>query len=216
MSVKVAEFTLKSFAESGNCYKVALMLELCGADWQPEKVDFFDGETRSDEFRADNVMGEAPILTHHKEDGSLSLTQSGVILTYLSRHFDRFGPADEMDGYEVLRWILFDNHKLTGYTGTARFLRVLMNKPDDPATQFLHGRALNAYKVLEAHLAGRDWVVGDAPTIADLSLCGYLFWPEHMGVDWADYPNIQRWLANIQALDGWKRPEELMPAALKN
>ena len=208
----MSEFTLHCFAESGNAYKVALMLQLCGADWQPHRVAFFGGETRTPEFRDMNVMGEAPVLVHHRAGGDFSLSQSGAILTYLSRHFGRFGHENEREEFEILRWILFDNHKLTSYTATARFIRHLRGKPEDPAAMFLYKRAIDNWAVLEAHLAGRDWVAAPRPTIADLSLCGYLFWPDQIGADWNDYPALAGWLQRIRDLPGWAAPEALMPS----
>ena len=68
-----------------------------------------------------------------------------------------------------------------------------------------------AWKVLDAHLLGREWIVGRRPTIADFSLAGYVFWPEEIGVDWKDYPNIRDWSARIAALPGWQHPYQLMP-----
>ena len=103
----MAEFTLDCFLESGNAYKAALMLELAGADWAPRRVAFFTGQTRSPEFRALNVMGEVPVLTHHTPHGDIVLSQSGAILDYLSRELDRFGPANEEERREILRWLLF-------------------------------------------------------------------------------------------------------------
>ena len=210
----MAEFTLHCFAESGNSYKAALMLELCQADWQPHGVAFFAGETRSAEFRRTNVMGEAPVLVHHRPGGDFALSQSGAILLYLSRHFGRFGHHTEAEEFEILRWILFDNHKLTSYTATARFMSRFQGKGEDPVTAFFGARAHNAFKVLDGHLAGRDFVAADRPTIADLSLCGYLYWPSHFGADWNNYPNIRDWLDRIQGLPGWKAPEALMPSGL--
>src|ERR1700741_4332338 len=108
----MAEYTLYCFPQSGNCYKAALMLQLCGADWKPRFVDFFNGETRTPEYRAKvNEMGEVPVLEH---DGG-RLAQSGVILDYLASHFGKFGWRDEAERREILRWILWDNHKLTSY-----------------------------------------------------------------------------------------------------
>ncbi|MBC7281674.1 glutathione S-transferase family protein [Hoeflea sp.] len=210
----MTDFTLDCFLESGNAYKAALMLELCGADWAPRRVSFFAGETRSEDFKALNIMGEAPVLTHHKVDGDVVLSQSGAILDYLSREFDRFGPANEDERREILRWILWDNHKLTSYTATARFMSLFQKKPEDPITLFFAARAKNAWKVLEAHLGTRDFVATGHPTIADLSLCGYLFWPEQIGMDPAAYPNITAWLDRISALPGYKRPEDLMPSGI--
>ena len=85
----MAEYTLYCMAQSGNAYKAALMLNTCGADWEPHWVDFFNGETRTDEYKRDvNVMGEVPVLVH----GDLKLTQSGNILYYLAERFGKYGP----------------------------------------------------------------------------------------------------------------------------
>jgi len=114
--VTTTEYKLYCFAQSGNSYKAALMLNLCGAKWTPRFVDFFNGETRTPEYRRNvNEMGEAPVL----EFGSTRIAQSGVILDYLSETFGKFQGKDRR---EVLRWLLWDNHKFTSYIGTLRFL----------------------------------------------------------------------------------------------
>ena len=203
----MTEYQLHCFAESGNAYKAALMLELCGADWQPRFVDYFGGETRTPAYRAVNVMGEIPLLDH----GAVRLSQSGVILDYLSEQLGQFGPETSAERREILRWLLFDNHKLTSYTATLRFLRTFTETRDGPVIDFLRDRSNKALGVLDSHLASQPFAVGARPTIADLSLCGYLFWPEQIGVDWADFPNIGTWLERIAALPGWASPEALMP-----
>ena len=203
----MADYVLYCFAQSGNAYKAALALQLANADWEPRFVDYFGGETRTREYRAINVMGEAPLLLH---DG-LTLSQSGVILDYLAETLGQFGPRDAAERREILRWILFDNHKLTSYTATLRFMRTFTEAPEPAVLAFLRGRAETAWGVLNAHLAGRAFVVGEHLTIADLSLCGYLFWPEEIGVDLGAYPNIRDWLARIAAMPRFKLPYELMP-----
>jgi hypothetical protein len=106
----MAEFELYCFGESGNSYKAALMLTLCGLDWAPHKVAFMDGETRGEAFRSEvNEMGECPTLAHR---GRL-LSQSGAILDYLVQRTGRFGWSNDDERREVLRWLLFDNHKFT-------------------------------------------------------------------------------------------------------
>ena len=208
----MAEYELYCFSESGNAYKAALMLELLKADWQPVRIALFAGETRSPAYREKNVMGEAPVLVHHAKGGDVTMSQSGVILDYLAKQFGQYGAANDEEHREILRWILFDNHKLTSYSATARFMGHFMKKTDDPVTQFMAARAAGAWKVLNQHLENRSWVAADRPTIADFSLCGYLFWPEQIGADWNDYPNIKAWLERIRALPGFKLPEQLMPS----
>jgi glutathione S-transferase len=204
----MAEYTLYCFAQSGNAYKAALALELAGADWSPRFVDYFNGETRSPAYRAINVMGEVPVLEH---DG-LRLSQSGVILDYLAEKTKRFGPASDDERREVLRWTLFDNHKLTSYTATYRFLRALAKDPNPDVMAEFRKRSEAAWGVLDAHLRDRAFVVGDRLTTADISLCGYLFFDDELGVDWkATHPGIAGWLGRIKAQPRWRHPYELMP-----
>ena len=198
---------LYGFGESGNAYKVALMLEMTGTPWELEFVPFFTGGTRTEAFRAVNPMGEVPVLV----DGDRVLTQSGAILTHLARVTGRFGG----DGDEILRWLLWDNHKFSTQIGTCRFLANFLPEEKRPpgVIPFLQRRLKAAYAVLDAHLSERDWVVGAAPSIADLSCCGYLYYPEPWGFARADWPAIDAWLDRIAALPGWRPPYEIMPRA---
>ena len=206
----MADFELDCFSESGNAYKVALMLELCGADWKVNRVAFFSGETRSPAFRARNVMAEAPVLVHHRPGGDFTLSQSGAILNYLAAHFGKFGAESEDEKYEILRWLFWDNHKLTSYTATYRFQTFFLKKIDAVA-EFFQARAKTAWKTLDTHLSDHDFLVGNRPTIADFSVCAYLLWPDQIGMDRKDYPHIAAWLGRIEALPGFKRAEDLMP-----
>ena len=203
---------LYCFGESGNAYKAALPLELSGLDWTPVKVDFFNGETRTDSYRSGiNPMGEAPVLV----DGETRVTQSGVIQMYITEKSGKFGGASPEEAREVLRWCFWDNHKLSSQAGMTRFLMNFLPEDKRPAEviDFSRARLAAAYKLLDAHLSNRDWIVGNGPTHADFSCCGYLFYPEPFGFDRAEWPNIDRWLSAIQGLDGWKHPYDLMPGS---
>jgi glutathione S-transferase len=202
---------LYCFGESGNAYKAALTLELAGVDWEPVYVDFFNGAARTDEYRQNiNEMGEVPVLI----DGDLRLTQSGVIQQYVIDTTGRLGGAPE-DRYEVLRWTFWDNHKLSSQAGVTRFLMNFLAEDKRPkeAIAFLQGRLKAAYAVLNTHLEDREWVVGDSLTTADISCCGYLFYPEPFGFDRADWPHIDAWLTRISETPGWKHPYDLMPGS---
>jgi glutathione S-transferase len=208
----MAEYRLYCFAESGNAYKAALMLELCGLDWQARKVDFFGGETRTPEYRQTvNEMGEVPVLEH----GDVRLTQSGVILDYLSEQTGRFRARSDDERREIWRWILYDNHKFNGYFGPLRFLLRFARTGETPVTEFLRGRVVTALGIVDGHLAGREYMVGGNASIADLSMCGYLYFGDELSVDLAAYPNVQAWLGRIAALPGWKHPYDLMPRAFE-
>ena len=205
----MAEYRLHCMKESGNAYKVALMLALTGADWEPVWVDYFNGATRTDSFKsALNEMGEVPVLDH----GSTRLSQSGVILHYLVEQTGKFGGRNAEENREILRWILFDNHKFTSYYATLRFLFGLQKTGETPVVEFLRTRARGAYGVVERHLAGRDFLLGERPTIADLSLAGYVFYDEPTGIDRKkEFPHVEAWAARIASLPGWKHPYAMMP-----
>jgi glutathione S-transferase len=208
----MSEYQLYCFAQSGNAYRAALMLNLIDADWQPIFVDFVvKGVPRTAEYRANvNEMGEVPVLVH----GAKKLSQSGVILTYLAERSRKFLPRGDDERLEALRWIIFDNQKLNGSLAPFRYLRWVAKPPAHPAVlEFLKARIDNALGILDKRLASRAYVLGPEPTIADLSLVGYLYYPpEEFGFDMAaDHKNIGGWLDRIKTLPGWAYPYDLMP-----
>lgn len=207
--------TLHGFSQSGNTYKVALLLQALQLHWSARHVplaDFAAGLTRSEPWRqAENEMGEVPIL---EIDGK-RLTQSAAILLYLAERHGRYGGANDDERQDVLRWLFFDNHKFTSYFATYRFMKSFAGTPPEPALmQWLRGRVDNAFGIVERHLADRRFIVGDAPTIADISLAGYQFFPvEESGIDVATaYPAIAAWRDRLgDALPGWQPPYALLP-----
>jgi glutathione S-transferase len=204
------EYELHCFAQSGNAYRVALMLNMIGADWKPVWVDFFNGATRKPEFRADkNEMGEVPVLIH----GAKKLSQSGVCLSYLAERSGKFLPEGDDERLECLRWLLFDNQKVNGFLGPYRYFLNFAPSRDPGAETFLKGRIDSSLAIVDKHLAASPFVVGEHPTIADVSLAAYLFYPaEEFGFDIVkNYPAIGAWMERIKALPGWKHPYDLMP-----
>lgn len=202
---------LHCFGESGNAYKAALTLALADQTWEPVYVDFFNGATRSDAFRDLNVMGEVPVL----EDGDMVLTQSGVIQDYISSKSGKLGGKSAAERREVLRWMFFDNHKVSGVAGMLRFQMNFLPeaKRNADVIGFMSMRLAAALSIMETHLSDRDWLAGENLTIADIACAGYLFYPEPFTFDRADYPHINRWLDAIAATPGWKHPYDLMPGS---
>ena len=208
----MSDYQLYCFAQSGNAYRAALMLNLIGADWEPIYVDFFNkGVQRTPEYRAEvNEMGEVPVLVH----GGRKLTQSAVILTYLAERTGKFAPSNDDERFEALRWIVFDNQKVNGFLGPYRFLRNFAKPAGDPAVlAFLKGRIDNNLAIVDRRLATRPFLLGERPTIADISMTAYLYYPaEEFGFDIAaDHRAIAAWLDRVRALPGWAHPYDLMP-----
>ena len=204
-------YRLHGFCQSGNTFKVAFLLRALKQPWEPMFVDFMNGVTRTGEWReATNEMGEVPVL----EDADRRLTQSGVILTYLSSKHGAYGGQSEDEKMEVLRWLLFDNHKFTSYFATYRFMKAFAaTEPDAAVMTWLRGRLDNAFNIVDRHLAGRAFMVGTAATVADISLCGYLFYPvAESGYEVAGrFRNIEAWLQRVRAIPGWASPYEILP-----
>jgi glutathione S-transferase len=202
---------LHCFCQSGNSFKVAFALRAMELPYESVHVDFMNGRTRDPAWRAEtNVMGEAPVL----DDGALRLTQSGVILTHLARASGRFGGRDEREQQEILRWLLFDNHKFTSYFATYRFMKAFGAAAPDPAIMgWLKSRVDAVFGIVEKHLASRRFIVGDAATIADFSMSAYLLYPpEESGYMLVQsHPNIAAWVQRMREIDGWAPPYEVLP-----
>ena len=204
------QYRLHYFPESGNSYKLALMLTLCGARWEPVWTDFGGGVTRSAEWRKSvNEMGEIPVL----EESGVRLTQTAPILLRLAERYRRFAGEDENERFQILRWLFWDNHKLTSYMATYRFQRTFNPSPDPKVLAFLRGRLDDFLGIAERHLRSRPFVVGDGATVADLSMVGHLFFPQaETGYDLAaSHPAVHAWLGRVAALPGWQPPYDLLP-----
>ena len=206
---------LHGFSHSGNTFKVAFLLRALGVPWQPVAMSFADfaaGATRSPAWREGiNEMGEVPVL---EDDSGRLTTQSGVILTMLAEQHGGFGGADDDERREVLRWLLYDNHKFTSYFATWRFMKSFAAKAPDPAVAaFLKSRIDSAFFVVDKHLSARDYMDGNALTIADMSLSGYLFFPadESGCVLEERFPHLAAWRERLRAAPGWGDPYEILP-----
>ena len=202
-------YTLHCFKESGNSYKVALALTLAGLPWTKVDVDYFNGETRTAEWRASvNEQGEVPVL----DVGTDRMTQSGAILMSLADHIAMYA-LERSERAEVLRWILFDNHKFTANLASYRWLRNFASPASDEAVlTYLRGRAAGAIDILERHLQARTFVVGERLAIADVSMAGYVFYPkEQLGFDFSSgFPNIAAWMSRLSQVPGWQAPYDLL------
>jgi glutathione S-transferase len=206
----VPTYRLHYFPESGNSYKLALMLTLCGQRFEPVWTDFGGGVTRTREWRERvNPMGEIPVL---EIDGE-RLTQTAPILLKLARDYGRFGATTEQEQFELLRWLFWDNHKLTGYMATYRYARAFTPAPDPQVLKHFRRRLDDFLSILEHHVANNAFAIGDRPSIADISMMAYLHYPgSETGYDLAaSHPAIHAWLGRMAALPGWKSAYDLLP-----
>ncbi len=203
-------YRLHYFPESGNSYKLALMLTLCGQTFEPVWTDFAGGATRTPEWRRTvNEMGEIPVL---EEDGE-RLTQTAPILLTLAEQYGQFNGANAKEQFELLRWLFWDNHKLTGYMATYRYYRTFTATPDPQVLAHFRRRLDDFLGILERHLQQNAFAIGDRPTVADISMMAYLSYPgDETGYDLAaSHPAINAWLLRLAALPGWRSAYDLLP-----
>ena len=203
-------YRLHYFPKSENSYKLALMLTLCGQTFEPVWTDFGGGVTRTPEWRRDvNAMGEIPVL---EVDGE-RLTQTAPLLLQLAERHGRFGAETADENFELLRWLFWDNHKLTGYMASYRFMRTFTPSADPQVLKYFRKRLDDFLGILETHLQQNDFAIGQRVTVADFSMMAYLHYPaDETGYDFAaSHPALKAWLDRIADLPGWRSAYDLLP-----
>jgi glutathione S-transferase len=191
---------LYDYAASGNCYKARLLLALLGRPYERVLVDLFAGDTLTDAYAVLNPVREAPVLV--LDDGTV-ITQSPAILWFLAEATPLL-PDTALGRAQVVQWLAFEQERVMGGIGGARF-RLLTGRAtaEQPLITGRLATAREALDVLAAHLAGRDWLVGDGPTIADIAVFAYTSRAGDIGLDPADWPPVEAWLDRVRALPGF-------------
>ena len=193
--------TLYDYLESGNGYKVRMLLRLLGIPFERVEMDIWAGATRTQTFLARNPNGRIPTLA--LEDGT-HLAESNAILAYLADGTP-YWPSDRLARAQVLQWMFFEQYSHEPYVAVSRSL--LLHQPETPERaaklEALKPRGIDALNVLEGHLAGRRWLVGDTATIADIALFAYTHVAGEGGFDLGPFAEITAWIARIQAIPGF-------------
>jgi glutathione S-transferase len=194
---------------SGNCLKARVMLDQVGADYERVELDLFAGETRTLEHFARNPDGRIPVL---ELDSGEYLAESGAILLYLAEGTE-FLPADPLARAQVHAWMFFEQNQVEANIGVARFL-ALSGRADSVPEVFADRRRRggDALATLERGLGDRDFVLGDAYSVADLALYGYVHVADDAGVPLAEHPAVSAWVQRVAALPGFEEGLTPMPA----
>ena len=198
--MRIAVLTLYDYLDSGNGYKIRLLLALLDRPYRWVELDIMTGATRMPAFLAKNPNGRIPTL--QLEDGTC-LAESNAILWYLAEG-TRFIPAELLGRAQVLQWMFFEQYSHEPYVATPRFIKKHL-PADSPrraelAMRLEQGRA--ALAVMEAHLATRRYFVAERYTIADIALYAYTHVAHEAGFELAPYPHLRAWLARVAAEPG--------------
>ena len=183
--------------QSGNCYKVKLLLALLAKNHQWCHVDILNKESQTPEYLAKNPNGKIPLL---ELDNGECLAESNAILNYLAQGTP-FLPEDALTRAKVLQWQFFEQYSHEPYIAVARFINKYLGLPDDRLADYESKQAggHKALAVMEQQLSQTLFLVGDAITIADISLYGYTHVASEGGFDLSQYPAISDWLLRIEA-----------------
>ena len=194
--------TLYDYLPSGNGYKVRLLLTFLGLPYRLVQKNIIKGETRTPEFLALNPNGRIPLVV--LEDGR-KLAESDAIIFYFAEG-TRFLPADRYARAEALQWMFFEQYSHEPHVAVARFLLIHPEAVPPERLAELPARQKGGYAaldVMERHLAGRRYFVGEAISIADIALYAYTHVAGEGGFDLARYPGIRGWLDRVRAEPGY-------------
>jgi glutathione S-transferase len=185
---------------SGNCWKVRQLLALRGIPYERIELDVVDRSNRREVLGGKNPALRVPTL--ELDDGQ-HLAESNAIIWYLADGTP-YLPTDPLERARVLQWMFFEQYEIEPNLGVARFWISILGEREQYAAE-LEGKWVagnRALAALEGHLDGREWLVGDAFSIADVSLYGYTHVAEEGGFDLGQYPAVRAWLDRVASQPG--------------
>jgi len=202
-------FTLHGIWLSGPAYKVGLALALSGEAFDYVHVNLRGGEHKAPGFVAKQRFGQVPLL----EDNSngRNLCQAAAILEYIADVTGKFGGATLDERMQAREWMYWDYDRLGPPIYRARGIRMGFRSVPQPVAEMYHAEGKLALQVLDDQLKGRDWLVGEGVTIADIEIYGVIAYAEAGGFKLSDHENLTRWKHRFEALPGFATPEELLP-----
>lgn len=188
---------LYDFAHSANSYRVRLLLALLRVEHDVQKVDLLTRAQHDPEFLALNPLGQVPVLV---EDGEVISDSHVIILHLAERHGSAYLPADPAERRAVLQWLFFDANELHNGIGLARnFFAFGVGRDGEGPRE----RGVRGLRLLDNALGPSDWLVGGAPTLADIACYPLTTVVKQAGIDPAPFENVARWQGRIEALDGY-------------
>jgi len=183
---------------SGSCYKIRLLLNILGQRYETIPVDFVNKEHKTPKYTALNPFGEIPIF----EDGELRLRDAQAIMVYLAKKYDKTNqwyPDDATAMGQIQQWLSTGGGEVMNAAG-ARLVKVL-NYPMD--LEKLQAGAHRVFKIMDDHLAGREFLELGHPTIGDIACFPYTALAGEGGIDLSGYKNVLAWIERMKRLPGF-------------
>lgn len=190
---------------SSSSYKPILYLSLAQLPFSFRTVNLKTGAQHEPAYRAVNRYGKVPALRHR----GLTIVQSNVILDYLARTTGKFEPAAEQDRWQAREWLSWETDAIQNIARVRHFHR--FRKVDDAVMDFFLPEAKASLDFMDKSLSDRDWLVGNACSIADIGCWGRMVFMAEGGLDIAQWPNVQAWSRRLAAMPGFALPYDLIP-----
>lgn len=203
----IEKFVLHGFFASLPSCKVGLMLSMCGVPWGYRHVDLPNGEQMTPAFRALNRFAQVPVLQH----GERTICQADTILWYIAQVTGRFGGRSEDDKLRISEWLNWDLAEMAVGVGISRFFARVAPDTPQATKDFIRKRGERALATIDRHLGSSKFLVGAAPTIADIAIFPWVATAEEGGFKIADYPNVHTWAERMLTFPGVRHPYTIMP-----
>ena len=193
-------YKLFQMQDSGNCYKIRLLLSHLKLPCEIIETDIIKGESRTNAYLEKNPNGKTPTF---QIDESTYLAESTAILYYLAEESEYF-PNNRLHRAQVLQWMAFEQYSHEPYIATSRFWISLLKQPEKFAEQITEKKSggYAALDVMEQHLSNKQFFAGEKYSIADIALYAYTHVADEGGFDLANYPSIKRWLQRVVSQPG--------------
>ena len=191
-------FELHAMARSGFAYAIMLLFRLSGEKFDYVHVNLMGGEQKTPEFLAKNRFGVVPVLLDRTENQTY--VQSACILEHIADTLGKFVGKTKLEQVQIREWMFWSWDKLTPNIYRSRAMRLGFRTYSFDTAHMYFNEGNAGLKVLEDHLNGRNWIVGDAPTYVDIALYGVLAYAEAGGFDIKLYPSLQKWMSAVEAL----------------
>jgi glutathione S-transferase len=197
--------TLFGSFTSSSTYKPMLFLALARLKFSFRTVNLKYDMQKQPEYLAVNRYGQVPALRHR----GLTIVQSNIILDYLARTTGQFAGKTEQDQWTAREWLSWEADNITNVAKVRHYSR--FRKVDPAVMDYFRPLAEAAVGFVDTALAGRDWLVGDAPTIADIGCWGRMVFMAEGGLKIGRWPNVEAWSRRLSAMPGYALPYDLIP-----
>lgn len=205
----MSKVTLYAHPRSGPSYRVALALALMQEPFVFEWVDLPGGGTRAPEYMKKSRFGNVPCL----QDGNDYIVQSSVILEYLAEKTGEFGGKSAIERAHINEWMFWDFERLAPGLFRSRAYKLGIRKAEPQVVDSYRAEGEGGLQTLDAHLKENEWLALGKPTIADISIYAGIFYAADGGFDLSKYSGIGAWKVRIEALPGYGKPADVIPAA---